>query len=85
MDSHNPSLRSLEILQIKTFWCRGRCRSCMVQACLPNGPLIRAVTVGKGSSSFPSGCSNNPTIVDPSSTKYLNGVPDSGSPPSTLP
>lgn len=29
--------------------CLGRCRSCMVQATLPNGPLIRAVTVGWGS------------------------------------
>lgn len=29
--------------------CRGRCLSCIVQATLPKGPLIKAVTVGWGS------------------------------------
>ena len=39
--------RRIQILL--TSWLRGWCRSCMVHAWRPNGPRIRAVTVGRGS------------------------------------
>lgn len=39
----------LTVYSLADDLCLGKCRNCMVQTTLPNGPRIKAVTVGWGS------------------------------------